>query len=121
MNRQIASFPLAALVVGALCCLAALALAGPDASGSVLFGATTALLFQLISFQALTAAFPERQLMVFGLGMLGRMTLVGAMAVVVVPLTGSAMAPTLLTLVSVLFATTVIEPLFLRPTNGQRG
>jgi hypothetical protein len=105
----------AALVVGValLVALAGARLAGPRGAGGVWAGAALGCVFQLLSFGAMLTLFPGRQMLAFGLGMLGRFALVAAVALVVLPLTGLSPAPTLFALVTVLFATTLFEPLFL--------
>lgn len=104
-----------ALVAGValLVALAGAALAGPRAATGVWVGAAVGGLFQLLSFGAMLALFPGRQMLAFGLGMLGRFALVAVVALVVLPRSGLAAAPTLFALVTVLFATTLLEPLFL--------
>jgi hypothetical protein len=107
-----------AVLLAAVVALLAAGMAGEEARGSVLAGAAVALGFQLLVFWAVTALFPGQAMLAFGLGMMGRFALVAAVALVVAPLAGWVLAPTLLTLVSVLFATTLLEPVFLRPTHG---
>lgn len=106
----------AALVVG----VAAAQLAGEAGRSGVVAGAAVGAGFQLLVFWAMSALFPSQPMLVFGVGMLGRFVLVAVAALVLVPLAGWAPAPMLLTLVSVLFATTLLEPLFLRPANGNK-
>ncbi|MDP9349194.1 MAG: hypothetical protein M3P24_08655 [Gemmatimonadota bacterium] len=105
----------AALVVGVtlLVALAGARFAGPGGAAGVRLGAALGGLFQLLSFAAMLVLFPGRQMLAFGLGMLGRFALVALVALMVLPLTGLAPAPTLFALVTVLFATTLLEPLFL--------
>ena len=94
----------------------AVALAGAgmaEDAAPVAVGAGTGGAFQVLSFWTLAALFPGRQMLAFGLGMLGRLALVAGVALVLLPLTGLAAAPTLFALVTVLFATTLLEPVFL--------
>jgi hypothetical protein len=93
--------------------LAGAGLAGPGGAAGVRVGAALGGLFQLLSFGTLHALFPGRQMLAFGVGMLGRFALVALVALVVLPLMGLPAAPTLFALVTVLFATTLLEPLFL--------
>jgi hypothetical protein len=58
-------------------------------------------------------AFAGKQLAAYGVGMLGRLLLVVGSALVLVPASGLPMGPTLFSLVTVLFATTVLEPVAL--------
>lgn len=118
MKRVRIGYLAASLTTAVLVALVAGALAGEAGRSSVAAGAAVAAGFQVLVFWAMTALFPQQPLLVFGVGMLGRFVLLAATALVVVPLAGWAPAPALLTLVSVLFATTLLEPLFLRPTTA---
>ncbi|HEX2095537.1 MAG TPA: hypothetical protein VHG28_24285 [Longimicrobiaceae bacterium] len=88
-------------------------LAGPAARTGVAMGAGIGSVFQVLSFWMMLALFPGRQLLAFGLGMVGRFGLVAVVALLVLPVAGLPAAPTLFALVAVLFATTLLEPLFL--------
>lgn len=105
----------AALVAGVtlLVALAGAGLAGPRGATGVWVGAAIGGLFQVLSYGAVLALLPGRQMLAFGVGMLGRFALVALVALVVLPLTGLPAATTLFALVTVLFATTLLEPLFL--------
>jgi predicted neutral ceramidase superfamily lipid hydrolase len=83
-----------------------------DAAGrpGVLAGVAIAAGFQVLVLLATSAALPESRFAAFGVGMLGRMLLVVAAALAIVPATGLPPAPTLFSLVTVLFATTLLEP-----------
>lgn len=89
-----------------------------DGRDGVVAGAATAVAFQLVVFWVVSGFFRRRPAVAFGVAAMCRLALVAVMALVVLPRAGWAMAPTLLTLVSVLFATTLLEPVFLRPTHG---
>jgi hypothetical protein len=104
----------AVLVAGALVWLGGWALA-PEGVRGVSAGVAMGVAFQLLLFAAMLAAFPGRPLFAFGLGMLGRMVLVVAAALVVVPAAGLPPAPFLLSLVTVLFTTTLLEPVLMAP------
>ncbi|HEV2146959.1 MAG TPA: hypothetical protein VGR37_06135 [Longimicrobiaceae bacterium] len=108
-----AVFTLLVVVVSVLVALAGTGMAGPEARTGVVAGAAIGGAFQLLSYWALLVLLPGRQMLGFGLGMLGRFALVAVVALVVLPLAGLPGAPTLFTLVSVLFATTLLEPVFL--------
>ena len=105
----------AALVVAVslLVALLGAGLAGPGSGAGVVAGAGIGCAFQLLSFWTMLALLPGRQMLAFGLGMLGRFALVAVVALVGLPLAGLPAAPTLLSLVTVLFATTLLEPVFL--------
>jgi len=111
-------FPALVVAVSALVALVGIATVRPEWRTGVAVGTGIGCVFQLLSFWAMLALFPGQQLLAFGLGMLGRFALVALAALVMLPLTGLPATPTLLALVSVLFATTLLEPLFLRPTHG---
>jgi len=92
-----------------------LLIAGPHAAAGVVAGATIALVFQVVVVGGLlTAAFANSRLVRFTLGMGGRMILLGVTALVLVPALALPSAATLFSLVSVLFLTTLSEPLVLR-------
>lgn len=90
--------------------LAAGAALAPERFGSVLAGALVGAGFQLLLFALAAAALPEKRFAAYGIGMLGRMLLVAVAALVVVPAAKLAAAPFLFSLLAVLFATTLIEP-----------
>lgn len=117
MKHPRIAFALASLAAALLVGLAAAWIAGEAGRDAVVAGAALGAGFQVLVFWAMTALFPAQPLLVFGVGMLGRFALLAVAALVIVPLAGWAPAPALMTLVSVLFATTLLEPLFLRPAN----
>jgi len=98
------------LVIGALVYAAGLALARPDARGDMAVGVAAGVAFQLLLLAIAAAAFPENALAAYGVGMLGRLLLVIVAALVIVPAAGLQPAPFLYSLVTVLFATTLLEP-----------
>ncbi|HEU0302607.1 MAG TPA: hypothetical protein VFR37_24315 [Longimicrobium sp.] len=85
----------------------------PGARGAVGAGVLVACAFQLLVFVIAAAALPGNRLAAYGVGMLGRLLLVVAGALLLVPATGVAAGPFLFSLVSVLFATTLLEPVAL--------
>jgi hypothetical protein len=92
------------------------ALVAPSSRGGLAIGAGAAFAFQATTFGALAAALgPERPALIYGLGMVGRFLLLAGMALIVVPALGIPPVPTLISLVATLFATTLVEPVFLRP------
>ena len=98
------------LVVGALVYAAGLALAQPDARGDVAVGVLVGVAFQLLVLVIAAVAFPRNALAAYGVGMLGRMLLVIVAALVILPAARLRAEPFLYSLVTVLFATTLLEP-----------
>ena len=98
------------LVIGALVYAAGLALARPDARGDVAVGVLVGVGFQLLVLLIAAVAFPQNALAAYGVGMLGRLLLVVVAALVVLPAARLQPAPFLYSLVTVLFATTLLEP-----------
>jgi predicted neutral ceramidase superfamily lipid hydrolase len=98
------------LVIGALVYAAGLALAAPEGRGSLLVGVLVAVGFQLLVLAIAAVAFPDNALAAYGVGMLGRLLLVIAAALVILPAAKLQPEPFLYSLVTVLFATTLLEP-----------
>lgn len=122
MKRASGRYAIAAAAAALLVLLAGLVLAGPAGRGGVAVGAAAAFVFQAAGFWLFAERlFPGRPALVYVLGMLGRFVLVGLVAFVALPLAGLPPVATLLSLVAVLFLTTLLEPLFLStalPTAG---
>lgn|GEM_PF-2752502 len=118
MTRKRLLYSAASLVLALVIGFLAAGIASDAGREGVVAGATTAVAFQLLVFWVFTGIFADRPVVAFGLAALSRLLLVVVMALVVLPRSGWAVAPTLLTLVSVLFATTLLEPVFLRPMHG---
>jgi hypothetical protein len=88
----------------------------PGGRDGLAVGAGAAFAFQASTFGLLAGVLgTERPALIYGLGMVGRFLLLGGMALVVVPALGVPPVPTLIALVATLFATTLVEPVFLRP------
>lgn len=105
------------LAVGA-CCAMLLEGAGRTGAWS---GALVAFAVQVIGFWLLFVwMLPRRHGLAHGLAALLRLGVVGLAALWVVPAVGLPAAPTLLTLVAVLFLTTLSEPLVLRFAHLER-
>lgn len=102
-----------ALVIGALVYAAGLTLAQPDARGDMATGVLVGVAFQLLVLLIAAVAFPDNALAAYGVGMLGRLLLVIVAALVIIPAAGLTPAPFLYSLVTVLFATTLLEPVAL--------
>ncbi|HEX9936398.1 MAG TPA: hypothetical protein VGB15_04725 [Longimicrobium sp.] len=111
MNPRRLMLALAGIVaIAAVVWAAALAFVGPEGRQGASVGAAIAAGWQVLVLGVLAVALPGNQLIAHGVGMLARLAMVIAAGVVIVPATGLPLAPTLLTMVTVLFATTLIEP-----------
>lgn len=110
MKRGTAVAAAGTLVVGVLVYGVALSLTDVDGRGALAVGVLTAVAFQLLVLLIAAVAFPENALAAYGVGMLGRLLLVIVAALVIVPAAGLRPAPFLYSLVTVLFATTLLEP-----------
>jgi hypothetical protein len=98
------------MLVGALVYGAGLSLADVDGRGALAAGVLTGVAFQLLVLAIATTALRHNALAAYGAGMLGRLLLVIVGALVIVPAAGLDAAPFLYSLVTVLFATTLLEP-----------
>jgi hypothetical protein len=85
----------------------------PEGVRGVTVGVLLGVGFQLLMFGVMVAVFPSRPMAAFGMGLLGRMVLVVAAALVIVPAAGLPPAPFLFSLVTVLFTTTLLEPVLM--------
>jgi hypothetical protein len=102
----------------AACC--AMLLEGSGRTGAW-SGAAFAFAVQVIGFWLLFVwVLPKRHGLAHGLGAMLRMAVVALSALWLVPLVGVPAAPTLLALVTVLFLTTLSEPVILRIVNPER-
>lgn len=107
-----------AVVLGGVAAIGVLVFAvgagmAPGARGAVGAGVLVACAFQLLLFAVAALALPGNRLAAYGVGMLGRLLLVVVSALLLVPATGVAAGPFLFSLVTVLFATTLLEPVAL--------
>ena len=98
------------LVIGALVYAAGLALGQPDGRGSLAVGVLVGVAFQLLLLAIAALVFPDNALAAYGVGMLGRLLLVIVAALVILPAAKLKPEPFLYSLVTVLFATTLLEP-----------
>ncbi len=105
--------PVGVLVIGAAVYAVAAAVVAPGARTGALVGVAVAVAFQLLLFGLARAVFARNPLAAYGVGLLGRLLLVIVSALVLVPAAGLPAMPTLFSLVSVLFATTLLEPVAL--------
>ena len=112
--RLLAAVAAIAVLVGA----AAWMLVRPEERGAVAFGVGVAAAWQAMVLAVTAAALPQSRLAAFGVGMIARFLLVAAAALVAVPALGLPMGPVLLPMVTVLFATTLIEPVLFAPGAG---
>lgn len=110
MKRTTVMAAVGVLVIGALVYAAGLGLARPDAREDMAAGVLVGVAFQLLILLIAAVAFPRNALAAYGVGMLGRLLLVIVAALVILPAAGLQPAPFLYSLVTVLFATTLLEP-----------
>ncbi|CAN5295274.1 hypothetical protein BH24GEM2_BH24GEM2_07890 [soil metagenome] len=111
MSGHAARFALASGLVSLAVLLLGRSLAGSAGHAGVAVGVAVACASQVGAFWLLACVlFPNQRMVAFGLGMLARMGVVAASALLLVPLAGLPAAATLLSLVSVLFVTSVLEP-----------
>lgn len=102
----------------AACCAMLLEGAGRAGAWS---GAAVAFAVQVLGFWLLFVwMLPKRHGLAHGLGAMLRLTVVALAAIWIVPAVGLPAAPTLLTLVAVLFLTTLSEPIILRVAHSER-
>lgn len=111
MNARRLALALAGvLAIAALVWAAGLLVVAPEGQRGVAAGAAIGGAWQLLVLGVLAVALPGNALLAHGVGMLARLAMVVAAGLVIVPAAGLPPAPTLLTMVTVLFATTLIEP-----------
>ncbi|HEU0016531.1 MAG TPA: hypothetical protein VFQ45_22815 [Longimicrobium sp.] len=109
MTRRPAGL-LAAAVVAVGVLVYAVGLAMTPERAALAAGVALGTAFQLLVLGIAVFAFPGNALAAYGVGLLGRLLLVVVAALVIVPATGVEPAPFLYSLVTVLFATTLLEP-----------
>lgn len=110
MKRETMLAAAAVLLVGAVVYAIGLSLADPDGRGALATGVLTGVGFQLLVLVIAAVVFPGNALAAYGVGMLGRLLLVIVAALVIVPAARLRPEPFLYSLVTVLFATTLLEP-----------
>ena len=98
------------LVIGALVWFAGLAMVQPGGRGSLAVGVLVGVAFQLLLLAIAAVVFSENALAAYGVGLLGRLLLVIVSALVILPAARLQAEPFLYSLVTVLFATTLLEP-----------
>lgn len=111
---------LAAIAVAAAAVLGAAWMMAPAPAQrhAAVLGVAAAAAWQAAIFLVTATALRQNRLVAFGVGMLARLLLVVAAALVAVPALGVEPAPFLLSMVTVLFATTLIEPVLFAAGAG---
>ena len=116
MTTQGLRYTAAAFAVALMVAAMGALMAGPAGRGGVYAGAGLALGVQVLVFWLFMVwLYPGRQWLGYGLGLLARFALFGVVAFLVVPHAGLPLAPTLFSLVAVLWLTTMLEPAFFKP------
>jgi hypothetical protein len=120
VKRPGVSFALASAVLALLVALAGLGIAGVGVMREVAGGALVGWAVQAALFALCVEwLFPGRLVPAYVVGMLSRLLLIAVAAWIWVPLAGLEAAPTLLSLVAVLFLTTVLEPVLFAAAERQ--
>jgi hypothetical protein len=110
----------AALLTLAVAACSAMLLEGPGRAGAW-SGAAVAFAVQVLGFWLLFVwTLPQRPGLAHGLGAALRLLVVALAALWVIPAAGLPAAPTLVTLVAVLFLTTLSEPIVLRIVHAEK-
>ncbi|HWK90016.1 MAG TPA: hypothetical protein VNP72_08465 [Longimicrobium sp.] len=108
MRRPLGTLAAGVAAVGGVVFAAGLAMT--DARDALAAGVVLGCAFQLLVLGIAAAAFAGNPLAAYGVGLLGRLLLVIVAALVIVPASGLRPGPFLYSLVTVLFATTLLEP-----------
>lgn len=120
MKRGLAMAAVGVLIIGAVVYAAGLSMVGPDGRDALAAGVGIGAAFQLLVLALAAFAFPANALAAYGVGMLGRLLLVIVAALVIQPAAGLQAAPFLYSLVTVLFATTLLEPVVMAGARNQK-
>ncbi|HEX2187637.1 MAG TPA: hypothetical protein VHG51_02005 [Longimicrobiaceae bacterium] len=121
MRERGQGFVRASAVAACAVCAGGLLVAGPGGWAAVAFGAAVGFAVQAGAFWLLAVnLFPAQPLLVYGLGMAGRMLAAAAVAFLAVPGLGLPAAPVLFSLVSVFFVTALLEPVYLFPASSSK-
>ncbi len=116
MKTQAVRYTLSAALVAAMIAAMGLLMAAPAVRREVLVGTGLGLLVQVAAFWIFFVwVYPEKPWLGYGMGLLARFAVFAVMALLVVPRAGLALAPTMFSLVAVLWLTTMLEPAFLKP------
>jgi hypothetical protein len=110
------------LAIGLLVYGVGLSLTDVEGRGALAVGVGVAVVFQLLVLAIAAFAFPDNALAAYGVGLLGRLLLVIVAALVIIPAAGLRPEPFLYSLVTVLFATTLLEPVVMAAgARNQKG
>ncbi|HVG45199.1 MAG TPA: hypothetical protein VM890_10730 [Longimicrobium sp.] len=90
----------------------------PESRRAVAIGVGVGAAWQALVLAVTLTALGHNRLAAFGVGMLARFLLVAVAALVALPALGVPMGPALLSMVTVLFATTLIEPVLFAAGAG---
>lgn len=112
--RGFAEYAASCLVIVALVGAIASAFTGAAGRQTVLASACLAFAVQMIAFAIARLLQPRHLLLGWGLGSVLRLVMLVLYAIVVAKLWRAPITPALLSFVACLFATTVVEPVFLR-------
>ena len=104
--------------IAAVVYLAASLMVPPESRRAVAIGVGLGAAWQALVLTVTLAALGHNRLAAFGVGMLARFLLVAVAALVAIPALGVPMGPALLSMVTVLFATTLIEPVLFAAGAG---
>ena len=104
--------------IAALVYLAASLMVPPESRRAVAIGVGLGAAWQALVLTVTLVALGHNRLAAFGVGMLARFLLVAVAALVAIPALGVPMGPALLSMVTVLFATTLIEPVLFAAGAG---
>jgi hypothetical protein len=123
VNGRLLTRLLAAVAaVAALVWAAASLMVAPEQRHAVTVGVVGAAVWQALVLTVTFTALSHNRLAAFGVGMLARFLLVAVTALVALPALGLPQAPLLLSMVTVLFATSLIEPvLFAAGARNETG
>ena len=117
MRRRLAWAAVAVAVISALIWLVGTGMASPEGRRGVTVGVVVGAAWQLLVLGVLAVAMPGKPLLAHGVGMLGRLAMLVTAALVLVPRAGLPPAPTLFAMVTVLFVTSLIEPVAFSTTK----
>jgi hypothetical protein len=104
--------------IAAVVYLAASLMVPPESRRAVAIGVGLGAAWQALVLAVTLTALGHNRLAAFGVGMLARFLLVAVAALVAIPALGVPMGPALLSMVTVLFATTLIEPVLFAAGAG---
>ncbi|HUO51582.1 MAG TPA: hypothetical protein VMT93_03610 [Gemmatimonadaceae bacterium] len=115
MIRATAAFAaVSAVIIAAMGWMLTLAWPAPEARGAIVVSAGVAWVVQLFAFAAARLAPRDQAMAGWGIGVLVRLVVLVAYALIAPRALGMPAAPALLSLVSFFFVTSLVEPLLLR-------